>query len=270
MANENPKLKNKRTAALALAAAFALLAPRAGTAMEIPLDKADSQIKKVAYINMHKVFEAFPDTEKARTSLHQMIDEKKAEISARKEEIAKLKGEVDFLRKQMSAVEPSTPKERPAPQAEPEPAPEASTGLVLPEGSPMKFLFSPPEDAPNAEKEAAKPPVQISSNAPSILPGIPSPAPQLGDKESLLNRKQADLEAFIGASEAEIKRLEEGQTMTLMARIYKAIEDVSAKGGYAMVIDREDLLYGDQAVDITQQVIWKLSAPALPGKGTPQ
>ena len=252
-------------------AALSLLLVRPCSGMEIPLGQAESQVQKVAYVNMHKIFEAFPGTEKARAELRQQIDEKKAEITARKEEIAKLKGEVDFLRKQMSAVEPGkAPKAPPPEEEETQPAPESKgpdqvTPLALPPGSPMKFLFSPPQASTDVEKQV-KPPVEISSSAPSILPGIPSPGPQLKDKEADLARKQADLDAFVGAAEADIKRMEEGQTMTIMAQIYKTLQDIAAKEGYSVVIDRENLLYGDKAVDITDQVIWKLSAPgATPG-----
>src|SRR6185295_12400092 len=98
------------------------------------------------YVNMHKVFEAYPDTEKARVELNQFIAQKKDDITGKKEEIAKLKAEIEFLQKQMTAVKPSaTPKPASSEPLAPPAAPESTTALTLPEGSPLKFLFSPPE-----------------------------------------------------------------------------------------------------------------------------
>src|SRR3989338_4559507 len=56
-------------------------------AMEIPLE-GFGKGATVATVNIHKVFEAFPETEKARIELNQLIARKKDDISAKREEIA--------------------------------------------------------------------------------------------------------------------------------------------------------------------------------------
>lgn len=284
---------------LALAGALCLLRPAPARAMEIPLE-GFGKSTKVAYVNMHKIFEAFPETEKARAELAAMIDEKKAEITAKKEEIAQLKGQIQFLKRQMFAVEPSTQPKTPEPRKEPqkdqaqEPsynplkemsydqmssgdrpapaAPQSETGLVLPEGSPLGFLFSPPSESTAAAETSTATAVspfatKISTDAPLILPGIPSPAPQLGEKEALLSRKEADLEAFVGVAEQEIKQMEEGRTMTLLARIYKGVEEIAGKEGYSVIVDKSSILYGETAIDITEQVLYRLSVPQFKGIG---
>lgn len=258
-----------------IAACFLFSALRFLRAIEIPLE-AGGKTTNIAYVNMHKIFEAFPETEQARADLTRVIEEKKADITAKKEEIAKLKGEVDFLRRQMSAVIPSTTPKNVQPEEPAEkklqeqttmqaPSPSSGlTSLTLPEGSPLGFIFSPPPKSTETPTETtALPGFKISTSAPSILPGIPSPEPQLKEKEALLSQKEADLEAYVGAAEEEVKQMEEGKTMTLLARIYKALEDIAGKQGYSVIIDKENILYGENAIDITQDVIIKLTLKKL-------
>lgn len=235
-------------------------------AMEIPLEGA-GHAAAVAYVNMHKVFEAFPETEKARVDLNLIIAERQQDITAKKEEISSLKAQIDFLKKQMGAVLPSTAPKTVAENPNPAQAPDSATALTsltLPEGSPLKFLFSPPAESTSTAQAANK--VNYSTfaaSAPQILPGIPSPGPSLMGKEAELSKKESELEVFIGLAEQEIRQMEEGKSMTVMARIYRTLEDISSRQGYSVVLDKSDILYGESAIDITDQLIQKLNAPRI-------
>ena len=57
--------------------------------------------------------------------------------------------------------------------------------------------------------------------------------------------------------------MEEGKSMTVMARIYRTLEDISSRQGYSIVLDKSDILYGESAIDITDQLIQKLNAPRI-------
>lgn len=249
-------------------------------AIEIPLE-GFGKASAIAYVDMHKIFESYPDTEKARVELSKVIEEKKAGISVKKEEIAKLKGEIEYIKGQLAAVEPSTQSirldrykpirspgnEPPNPSSDlgSKPPPPGLTALTLPENSPLNFLFTPPESStvsPITESStAAAHYMQYPSSGPQLLPGIPSLKPQLAEKEKVLAQKEQDLALFLGVAEEEVNQLEEGKTMTLMARIYKSLEEIAAKEGYAIILDRTNILYGETGVDITQNVIWRLSSP---------
>ena len=250
-------MNKKWIAGIGMAAALCR-AGMPGTAIEIPLD-GFGKTTSIAYVNMHKVFEAFPETEKARIELNQTIAAKLQEISSKKEEIATLKGQIGFLKKQMGAVVPST-----APKTTAETPPESVTPLTLPENSPLKFLFSPPENSTSTATE--DPAVNYStftSNAPQILPGSPSPGPSVMEKEAELATKESELEVFIGAAEDEIRQMEEGKSMTLLARIYRTLEDISTRQGYSVVLEKSNVLYGESVIDITDQLIQRLNAPRL-------
>lgn len=246
------------------------------SAIEIPLESF-GKTTNIAYVDMHKIFEAFPETEQARVELNNLIEEKKIEITAKKEEIAKLKSEIDLLRKKVFDVLPSTNSTNvlsesttteQTPQSATGLAPKPLTPLTLPKGSPLGFIFSPPTESTRtvSVEKSTVPTVMISTIAPRILPEILSPEPQLREKETLLTQREADLEFFIEAAEDEVRKLEEGKTMTLMARIYKGLGEIAAKGGYSVIIDKENILYGEVAVDITQDMISKLSTLKLKEK----
>lgn len=233
-------------------------------AMEIPLE-GFGKAAVVAYVNMHKVFEAFPETEKARADLNLIIAEKQQDITAKKEEISTLKAQIDFLKKQMGAVNPSTAPKAISESPKPALAPDSVTSLTsltLPEGSPLKFLFSPPAESTSTAQDPNKVSYStFAASAPQILPGIPSPGPSLMGKEAELSKKESELEVFIGLAEQEIRNMEEGKSMTVMARIYRTLEDISNRQGYSVVLDKSDILYGESAIDITDQLIQKLNAP---------
>src|SRR3989344_4227560 len=127
-------------------------------AMEIPLEGL-GRSAAIAYVNMHKVFEAFPETEKARSELHLIIAEKQQDITAKKEEISTLKAQIEFLKKQMGAVKPSTAPKTVSESPKPALAPDSATSLTsltLPEDSPLKFLFSPPAESTSTARDPNK------------------------------------------------------------------------------------------------------------------
>ena len=86
------------------------------------------------------------------------------------------------------------------------------------------------------------------------------------EREAELSRKQSELEVFIGTAEEEVRQMEEGKTMTLMSRIYKTLEEISAKQGYSVVVDKDQVLYGDAAIDITDQLIQRLNSVKFRGQ----
>lgn len=247
---------------------FAFLVFGITNGVEVPLESLDKK-SKVAYVNMHKIFEAFPETEQARFELNKEIEEKKLEITEKKEEIAKLKGEIESLLKRTPSVRLSTTSKidlqessdtAKTPSNITEPSPKTLTSLTVPEKSPLRFLFTPPEESTDtvALETSTSSVENLSHSTSPSLSDVPLLEPQIREKEVILLQKETDLEAFIGAAEEEVRKLEEGKTMTLLARIYKSLEEISVKEGYSIIVEKKDILYGESAVDITESVIWRL------------
>ncbi len=207
-------------------------------AIEIPLDGLDGKTK-VATVNMHKIFETFSETEKARIELYKAIEEKRNLITEKKEEVTKLKGEIESLKKQIFmqtstvSVQSSTP-----PLIKSDETLKKSTDSLT---ANFKTL------------SLSTPVVQISTTAKISELFIQ-------EKEALLIRKEGELETFIGLAEQEIRDMEEGKSMVLLAKIYKTIQEIALKYGYSIVIDKEHTVYGEKVADITQKVLDKLGS----------
>lgn len=207
-------------------------------AIEIPLDGMDGKTK-IAYVNMHKIFETFSETENARITLYKMIEEKKNLITEKKEEVTKLKGEIEALKKQNSM----------------------QTSTVAVQGSTSSIIKI--DEAVKKSSESLSTSSQtlsLSTASVQISTAAKINESLIKEKETLLIRKEGELQTFIGLAEQEIRDIEEGKTMILLAKIYKTIEEIASKYGYSIVIDKEHTLYGENVADITQKVLDKLGS----------
>ena len=116
------------------------------------------------------------------------------------------------------------------------------------------------------------PPVLSTSPAPTIASTstpnpIPIPAgPSYAQRLLELDGKIISLEADIKRKEADLARerdeadhglldVESRKTDQVLARLYRAITEVSRREGVSVVVDKTTILYGHPAVDITGKVL---------------
>ena len=183
-------------------------------AIEIPLE---GDREKVAYVNLHKIFETYPETEKARAELTALITSKRGEITQKKEEIAHLKGEIESIKRELTIAK--------------------STSSLSASTIPFSISGST---------------YSIQTSTFSLKMTLES---LLKEKETQLTKAQATYPAFLTLSEEEIHNDEEGKTMALLALIYKAIETLSRQEKYTIVLDKENILYGVDMVDLTPKIL---------------
>ena len=215
-------------------------------AVEIPLDNLE-RATKIAYVDMHKIFEVFPETEKARRNVTRTVQEKKSEITLKKEEVARLKGEVDFLRQKVALETVSTATVLAV----------APLPAVLPSAQVQQSTVSAALAAASVSVSSTA--LLSASSVPVALPNLVTPmARELAQKEELLSKREVDLEAFVGGTEQEIAKLEEGRNMEILAQIYRILQETASRSGYTIVLDKDNILYGQNTVDITDLVIKKL------------
>ncbi|MBI2915324.1 MAG: OmpH family outer membrane protein [Elusimicrobia bacterium] len=219
---------------------FALCLILQGTvlAMEIPLEGGGKKTK-VATVDMHKIFEAFPETERARMDLNKMIEKKKRAITEKKEEIAKLKAEIDLLKK--PTLQTST-----------------ATASLLPGTTASLTVPTSTSTAPTAVLLSTTGTPTLSVAVTTTTADSKIKDKELKEKEALLLSKEAELGVFVGISQEEIDSLEQGKTMGLLARIYQILGKIAAEEGYSIVMSKDDILYGEGTIDLTQTVISKL------------
>ena len=196
-----------------------ILSPRL-SAIKIPLE---GEREKVAYVNMQSIFEAYPQSQKARAELTKLVTSKKGEVTQRKEEIAQLRGEIASYHMQLDSF-----KMTPSTRAWTTPGISIST--------------------PTTPSTAYALNTSTSSKKLSLEFLIK-------EKEASLAQKETELPDFLTHSQLEIQNMEEGKTIALLASIYNAIEKLCLEGGYTIVLEKEHILYGGTIVDLTPKIL---------------
>jgi len=80
------------------------------------------------------------------------------------------------------------------------------------------------------------------------------------DKTKLLEAKEADFKVYEDQAEKSLLDLESRKTEILLGRIYGAIQEVSRSEGLSVVVDKSQILFGHQGVDLTEKVLKKLKS----------
>ncbi|MBI5201512.1 MAG: OmpH family outer membrane protein [Elusimicrobia bacterium] len=131
-----------------------------------------------------------------------------------------------------STTAAETPKEDPG----------APLIINLPGLSPEPIVVQPPK----AALEAA-----------ASLPEIES---KLAERSKVLQDKDAEFKVYQGQVEKNLLELEEKKTEILLGKIYRAVQEVARDEGVSVVVDRSQILFGHQAMDLTDKVIKKLKS----------
>lgn len=90
---------------------------------------------------------------------------------------------------------------------------------------------------------------------------IPSPTFTTADieaKKVTLEKQKSDLEKYIAATKQEEKDINNKAKKNIMGKIYDAIKEVSSEEGLTVLVDSCNLIYGEDAQDITDKVLKKL------------
>lgn len=65
-------------------------------------------------------------------------------------------------------------------------------------------------------------------------------------------RAQAELEAARNAAASALRDFESKQSVRILGQLHKALVDVATERGVAVVVDKASILYGENAVDLTE------------------
>ena len=95
-----------------------------------------------------------------------------------------------------------------------------------------------------AEKE-----VEISTG-----PVIPKPLP-----EEVIRLNKEKLNKMVKKMKEELAKLEKEITYQILGKIYDVIREIAQTEGYAIVLDKKNILYSEIENDLTEKVIQKLN-----------
>lgn len=127
--------------------------------------------------------------------------------------------------------------------------------------------------APQAASSEEKKPIPLA-NLPGLGPDAFAASPdaakavqtlnelesKLAEKSRVLQDKEAEFKTYQAQVEKNLIELEDKRTEILLGKIYHAVQEVAREEGVSVVVDRSQILFGQQAMDLTEKVLKKLKS----------
>lgn len=276
------------------------LAPLDAAALELLLEENRGESGTIGYVDIDRVFKDYSGTTGAREEFIAEIKKKEDALNARKTfiftlkaELAKLRQEREFALTLPSLLETQRSVEEAAAataaaaaeQARAAQALLASTQAV----SGSTGTFQVPAEAVQASTPAA--PAEPARPAPAVLPSqlpgmqgidmpgvtrvpvshfkfsvstaVPEIDAAIAKKEGELAAKEEELRQAQRQSERELLEYEGRKSEMLLGRIYVALRELAVKEEVSVIVDKRNILYGQNAVDLTAKLLKKLEENGL-------
>lgn len=211
-----------------------------------------SDYERIGYVDIKKVFNEFPKTREAKQTLKAKIKLKKEEIEKRKEEIKKEKEEIE---KEQEKIKESEVKEK-------------STKFDIKKSTPpvvgiqnekKKEELKPDEIKKiTNEFEVKKDTATLSKTDEFKVEKDTTTVKTIQDRRMDVLQKEKALKDFIKQAKKEIISRDEEYVETVLEMIYEAIEKVGQEEGISIILDKKEILYGKEVLDITDNVLERL------------
>lgn len=269
---------------LILTALLALVPAGAG-ALELLLQENRGESGTIGYVDIDRVFKDYSGTAGAREDFLSEIKKKEDALNARKTAIFTLKAEMAKLRqeREFALTLPSLLETQKSVEAAAEAARAAAAALAAAPVStqpvaasteaPAGAEITPSTAAPAALPEAlpgmggidmpgvAKVPVTHFKF--SVSTSVPEIDAALQKKEAEVVTKEAELRQAQRQAERELLEYESRKGELLLGRIYVALRELAIKEEVSVVVDKRNILYGQNAVDLTPKLLKKLEENGL-------
>jgi Skp family chaperone for outer membrane proteins len=242
-----------------VAVAAMLAASPAVFGIQIPLERntvisGGKETTSIGYVDIEKVFAEHPmkkrlqeefqaDVEKRKkdiTDIDKSIGDLEKVIISSTTDVNRAKLELDILRAQV-AQQPQSP---------------ATTGLLP--GTTASMQQQPSAAASSGTVTGAPPAVNTA-----VIQGKEA---ALKDKETgltelkkELDKKKDEISLHIKQNKSELAALEEKNTAAVLADIYGILQKVATDEGVTVIIDKNDVLYGQSTRDLTSKVLERLA-----------
>lgn len=254
-------------------------------AVDIPIKRGGAVDSPVGFVDMDRIYREYPETKKAREDYRKEVLRHKGELSDRERALDDLKGEIDVIKSRMAAAAVPTGEST---------LPEAGVSSGTPVAPPLgnseteQSLGSTSSGGESSEQSptSTEPALSTGTNVPSgtnvplgtNVPQTPemfsvpkgsldkSVNPEeLAKREALLVKRQAELEEAKASSAQALKKLETEMSKKVLGRLYKALVDLAQEKGIRLVVDKSAILYGQDAIDLTDALHRRVRG--LPAEG---
>lgn len=264
-----------------LIAALLMAAPMRAQALELLLEENRGESGTIGYVDIDKVFKEYSGTTGAREDFLAEIKKKETALNDRKTAIYTLKAEMAKLRQErefaltlpslmdtqrsvdearaqtvqastqpVQAPQPSTATASAQPAAA-QPVLQSTAAAALPSGV-ASLPGMDTIDLPGVSK------VPINRFKFSVSTSVPEIDAAIERKTKELSQKEDELKIFQKQAEKELLEYESRKSELLLGRIYVALKELATKEEVSVVVDKRNILYGQNAVDLTDKLIKKL------------
>ncbi|MFA6092433.1 MAG: OmpH family outer membrane protein [Elusimicrobiota bacterium] len=128
-----------------------LLAALPSRALEISLEENRGERGSIGYVDLHRVFQLFPQTQKARQSFQEILHQAEEQVNLRKTDLLALRAELSRLTSELDLLQKT-----PIPAALPVEAPK----------TPPAAAVQPPAETPKTTQAAEQAPVEAPAQTP--------------------------------------------------------------------------------------------------------
>ncbi|MBI4369659.1 MAG: OmpH family outer membrane protein [Elusimicrobia bacterium] len=206
----------------------------------------------IATIDLEKVFQAYPETKKARGELEKLILIKENEIAAKRAEIFILKEDIAVLKIKAALAVPVGPAIPEAKDTPPSVAASSETIAGSTDSLTADLLMMTTVAAAAAPPAAEAGPLNVS------VVSLETINAEIADKEEGMRRKTAELKGLERSAERNLEDLERAKTKTLLAKIYFTLRELAQEKNVDMIVDKNAILWGSSWLDLTDELIRKL------------
>lgn len=249
-----------------LFAAFLCLVPLKSAALELSLEENRGESGTIGYVDIDRVFKEYSGTLNAREEFlseirkkEETVNQRKAHIYTLKAEIAKLKQEREFaltlpgLLKTQEQMDKASKPEQPAVSTTTITGSTNTIPAEVPHG--LAGMPGMGIDMPGINK------VPVNYFKFSVSTAIPEIDAALGSKETELRQREDELKLYQRQIELELLEYESRKTELILGRIYLALKELAVKEEVSVIVDKRNILFGHNAVDLTDKLLKKLEEP---------
>lgn len=265
------------------------MAAPGANALELLLEENRGESGTIGYVDIDRVFKDYSGTAGAREDFITEIRKKEDALNTRKNAIFTLKAEIAKLRqeREFALTLPSLLETQRSVEEAARAASEAAAALAA---APVltgtaAVASATPVDA--GLSTAAPAGAELSTAAPAALPvpgGIDMPGvarvpvahfkfsvstsvPEIDAaiqvKEKDVADREAELRQAQRQAERELLEYESRKGELLLGRIYVALRELAVKEEVSVVVDKRTILFGQNAVDLTEKLLKKLEETGI-------
>jgi Skp family chaperone for outer membrane proteins len=204
--------------------------------IEIPTK--DITVIRIGVVDMNKVLNKYPLTQKLQQDIDNFKQNKMAEIVSIEKEIEELmrqklviNTEIEQLKTQLAQISVS-----------------ATTSTIVSSESISSTEFIQSSTTVVAQSEQVE---QIKKNIEDKQKNLQQIEQEINTKKQIVKQKQTEIES-------EIEKMRQKTEAEIYAELYKIIKQIAKQEGLNVVIDKSGILYEEPEIDITDKVLKKM------------